>query len=221
MHGACRAASLDGLLRAWVEKCLKTDFLAQMNVRLSVRKMSGLQLNQDIPRVPCPWLSRENCARDSEAVGEIDREEGIPCRDHERAPTPRQHGVFANFWSVPHDVGKKIDNQRSEVNDGDDNISDTLSEVGKAHEDLLGSTSRFLPSVAGPKDILLSYDVDHGHAGLRVRRCFGGAAFWLEWQGTLWKELVVSDQKTWKDSTLLEHVDNCMSLKVIGSCQQK
>ena len=156
-----------------LEKWLKTDlFLAQMNVRLSVRKMSGLQLNQ-----ACPWLSRENCARDSEAVGEIDREEGIPCRDHERAPGWRQHGVFANFWSDPHAVGKKIDNQRSEVNDGDDNILDTLSEVGKAHEDLLGCTSRFLPSVAGLKDIRLSYEVDHGHAGLRVRRCFGGAAF--------------------------------------------
>ena len=202
MHGACRAASLDGLpIQAFMaarelEKCLKTDFLAQLNVRLSVRKMSGLQLNQDITRVPCPWLSRENCARDSEAVGEIDREEGIKYpAEITRAPAPRQHGVFANFWSVPHDVGKKIDNQRSEVNDGDDNISDTLSEVGKAHEDLLGCTSRFLPSVAGPKDILLSYDVDHGHAGLRVRRCFGGAAFWLEWQGTLWEELAVSDQK--------------------------
>ena len=172
--------------RTWVRKMFEDRFfLDQMNVRLSVRKMSGLQLNQDITRVPCPWLSRENCARDSEAVGEIDREEGIPCRDHERAPAPRQHGVFANFWSDPHDVGKKIDNQRSEVNDGDDNISDTLSEVGKAHEDFVGSTSRFLPSVAGPKDILLSYDVDHGHVGLRVRRCFGGAAFWLEWKGTL------------------------------------
>ena len=118
MHGACRAASLGGLpIQAFMaarglEKCLKTDFLAQMNVRLSVRKMSGLQLNQ-----ACPWLSRENCARDSEAVGEIDREEGIPCRDHERAPAPRQHGEIANFWSVPHDVGKKIDNQRSEVNE--------------------------------------------------------------------------------------------------------